>query len=114
MQQRLSLVPVDQELAHLGDAVYCYLRYLEQTRDLLTQYRKQPLSLYEEAWARWSIIDCLALERKCEAVVAEQPAFLQWAMQSLPLEHCLFVLNDANTSTRLASGWQTAGMVHAL
>ena len=51
--------------------------------------------LYEEAWARWRTIDCLALERKCEAVVAEQPAFLQWAMQSLPLEHCLFVLNDA-------------------
>ena len=94
LQQRISSMPVDQELAHLGYALYCYLRYFEQTRDLMTQYRNQPLSLYEEAWARWIIIDCLALERNGDAVVAEQPAFLQWAMQSLPLEHCLFVLND--------------------
>jgi hypothetical protein len=105
LQQRLSVMPVDQELAHLGDAVYCYLGYWEQTRDLLAQYRTQPLSPYEEAWARWRTIDCLALERKCDEVIAEQPAFLQWAMQSLPLEHCLFVLNDGTQ----AYTWVLAG-----
>jgi tetratricopeptide (TPR) repeat protein len=105
LQHRLSLRPVDQELAHLGDAVYCYLGYWEQTRDLLAHYRAQALPLYEEAWARWRTIDCLALEHKCEAVVAEQPVFLQWAMQSLPLENCLFVLNDATQ----AVCWNVAG-----
>src|SRR5579859_4735224 len=105
LQHRLSLVPVDQELAHLGETLYMYLHYWERTRDLMTQYRKQSLSLYEEAWARWTIIDCLALEGKCEVVVAQQPAFLQWAMQSLPLEHCLFVLNDGTQ----ASAWLLAG-----
>jgi hypothetical protein len=105
LQQRLSVIPVDQELAHLGTALYTYLGYWKQTHDLMTQYRTQSLPLYEEAWARWTIIDCLALERKCEAVVAEQPAFLQWAMQSLPLEHCLFVLNDGTQ----ALAWLLAG-----
>jgi len=105
LQQRLSQVPVDQELAHLGNALYLYLRAFEQTRDLLTQYRRQPLSPYEEAWARWRTIDCLALEHKNDEVVAEQSAFLQWAMQSLPLEHCLFVLNDGTQ----ASAWLLAG-----
>jgi hypothetical protein len=105
LQQRLSLVPVDQELAYLGDTLYMYLHYWEQTRDLLAQYRKQPLSLYGEAWARWRTIDCLALELKCEEVVAEQSAFLRWAMQSLPLEHCLFVLNDGTQ----ALCWNMAG-----
>src|SRR5437762_5710112 len=86
LHQHLSLMPVDQELAHLGDTLYMYLHYWEQTRDLMTEYRKQPLPLYEEAWARWTIVDCLALEQKYDAMVAEQIAFLQWAMQSLPLE----------------------------
>jgi hypothetical protein len=106
LRERIASVPlIDQELAHLGVILFDHLHQWEDVCHLLSRYRAQDLPIYEEAWARWCLIDVLALQRCCDAVVEQQPVFLQWAMQCLPLEQCLFVMND----TTQAFCWHAVG-----
>ncbi|MBV9690128.1 MAG: hypothetical protein JO202_10525 [Ktedonobacteraceae bacterium] len=96
LEDRLAIQKVDEELAHLTVAIYYPLHQWRQVRQVLSQYRKQPLSLYEEGWARWCEIDCLAMERQYGTVVKLQQDLLQWAMQLLPADQCLFAMNDSS------------------
>ncbi|MBV9688748.1 MAG: hypothetical protein JO202_03450 [Ktedonobacteraceae bacterium] len=105
LQERLRVMEVDRELAHLGNSLYTYLQKWEQIRQLLTSYRAQGLVAYEQAWAWWTVNDCLALERNCAAVVKQQRALLQWAFQHFSVDQCLFVMNDSTQ----ALCWLLAG-----
>ncbi|MBV9705837.1 MAG: hypothetical protein JO125_00325, partial [Chloroflexi bacterium] len=108
LEDHLAIQEVDEELAHITVAIYYPLHQWQRVRQVLLQYRKQrrqPLPLYEEAWARWCEIDCFAVERQCATVVKLQEGLLQWARQLLPADQCLFVMNDSSQ----ALCWLMAG-----
>lgn len=93
-QHRLAHA-LDGELAHLGVILYYHLQDYQTLFELLEEYRQQPLPLYEQAWAWWYCVDCLALLGKHASTVESQQALLSWALLHFPLEHCLFVCNDS-------------------
>lgn len=95
LQDRLQAMPLDQELVHLADALYGHLQRYEHLRKLLMDYRAQGLPSYEEAWAWWRMNDCLALQRRCLELLEQQRRLVQWALETLPAEHCLALMNDA-------------------
>lgn len=108
LEERIATGEVDEELVHLAPPVYYPLQRWQQLRQILSQYRRQALSVYEEAWARWCEIDCCAMERECALVVTLQEALFQWALQSLPPEHCLSLMNDGTQ----ALCWMMEGQQH--
>ena len=64
----------------------------------MRQYLTEPHDLDEQAWARWHLVDELALGCHHLEVVQEQQAYLHWATQVYPLSECLYVLADGTQS----------------
>jgi tetratricopeptide (TPR) repeat protein len=63
--------------------------------DLLTTYLKSDLNDEERIWSWWHLVDNLAMLRLCNKAVAQQEAYLQWAMSSnLASQDILGVMND--------------------
>lgn len=64
------------------------------TVKVLSQYLTQPLTLEEESWARWELIDNLAMLDQCEEVVTYHRDFLAWAREHLSQDRLLWVMYD--------------------
>lgn len=65
---------------------------------LVSTYLHQPLRADEEAWARWQLVDHLAMLGRCEDTVREHQALLAWARQALPPDQLPWVMHDSTQS----------------
>jgi tetratricopeptide (TPR) repeat protein len=68
------------------------------TVKVLSEYLTQPLALEEEYWARWELVDNLALLRRSEETVEKQQDFLAWTRKCLPSDRLLRVMSDGTQS----------------
>lgn len=75
---------LDTNTVHAGRNLLSWLTDRDTTISLLSRYLAQPLSPSEEAWARWHLVDDLAVARRCEEVVVHQQEFLAWARRVFP------------------------------
>ena len=62
--------------------------------ELLRHYLHEQLTVAEVAWARWQLVDHLALARLCDEAVAEQEVFVAWARACLDRDLLLWVVGD--------------------
>ncbi|HEX6538648.1 MAG TPA: hypothetical protein VF155_05665, partial [Candidatus Dormibacteraeota bacterium] len=62
--------------------------------ELLRGYLRQQLTVDEIAWARWELVDHLAMARLRGEAVAEQKAFIAWARECLDGERLPWVVCD--------------------
>jgi len=113
-EAELSCGPLTPELAHLGQALNFHLDDRPSIVHLMTSYLYQSLSVEEEAWARWELLDCTALlafpngvidPEPCRRVVAMHQDFLLWAKDQLPRDRWLWVMYDGTQ----AVCWRLAG-----
>ncbi|QBD76434.1 hypothetical protein EPA93_10595 [Ktedonosporobacter rubrisoli] len=95
LHQLLAQLPLDEEVAHLGVSLCHYLKERELPILFLSRYLQQPLSTQEEAWARWHIVDHLALSKRCIETITTQKDLLYWAQLHFPARDMLWVMNDA-------------------
>jgi tetratricopeptide (TPR) repeat protein len=109
VKQKTNDGPLDQELVELAHNLYRGLGAWEEEIALLRRYLRQGemLDTTTQAWARWHIVDCLALLERDLDVTTEQEALYQWATTVFPLEDCFFVLSDGTQ----ANCWLRAGQV---
>ncbi len=98
IQERLATTPLDTELMLLAHWVLLNTGQFDEAARVLRQYLAEPRELDEQAWARWHIVDELALGRHHHEAVQEQQAYLHWATQVYPLSECLYVLADGTQS----------------
>lgn len=75
---------LDAGTVHAGRTLLSRLTDTDTTIRLLSRYLARPLSFGEETWARWHLVDTLAIARRCEEVVARQQEFLSWARGVFP------------------------------
>jgi tetratricopeptide (TPR) repeat protein len=82
----------------------------EEEIAILRRYLQQGemLDTMTQAWARWHIVDCLALCEHDPDAIREQKALLQWTKSLFPLEECFFVLADGTQ----ANCWFRAGQTN--
>ena len=106
LQRRLDEHTVDFELVHLAQTLYSELGEYQAEIAVLRRYLAASPDPSERAWAWWHLIDCLALDNCAQEVVAEQPAFLAWALTAFPAEECFFVIADGTQ----ARAWLAAGV----
>ena len=90
----------DSEMVHRGKELLYWLGDKTEIVKLLQKYLLRPLSIQEEAWARWHLTDNLATLGKNKKAVESQKAYLNWAMRILPQSEWVI-------STRLAVGFFT-------
>ena len=64
------------------------------TVKVLSRYLTQSLTTEEESWARWELIDNLAMLHQYEEVVTNHRDFLAWARENLPQDRLLWVMYD--------------------
>jgi tetratricopeptide (TPR) repeat protein len=93
------------EIVHLALFLYQYQKTYEKAIPLLTTYLAQPLPLEEEAWARWHLIDHLALTKQDAATIAAQESLLLWAKRYASPGALLWAWMDSTQ----ASCWRRAG-----
>ena len=74
----------DPEMVHRGMELLDWLGDKTEIVKLLQKYLLRPLSIQEEAWARWHLTDNLAMLGKNKKAVESQKAYLNWATQILP------------------------------
>jgi len=94
LRKELEATGMASDVVHAAFGIYFHLRDREFTLNLLARYLALPLPVEEEAWARWNLVDTLALLRKCEEVVKAQQDFLEWARRSLEHDRLLWVMSD--------------------
>ena len=83
------------EAVHLANEVsYFFGGDKGFTVKILSQYLTQPLTVEEESWARWELIDNLAMLHQCEEAVINHRDFLAWARGHLPQDRLLWVMYD--------------------
>ena len=106
--------PLTPELAHLGHDLYFHLNDRPSIVYLMTSYLRQSLSVEEEAWARWELLDYTALlaypngeidPEPCRRVVEMHQNLLLWAKDRLPRDRWLWVMYDGTQ----AVCWRLAG-----
>jgi tetratricopeptide (TPR) repeat protein len=86
---------LETEAVHLANEVsYFFGGDKRFTVKVLSQYLTQPLTVEEDSWARWELIDNLAMLRQCEEVVTNHRDFLAWAREHLPQDRLLWVMYD--------------------
>ncbi len=103
--ERLNTIPLDTELALLGHYLYLEKGAFDECALFLRRYLALPHSLDEEAWARWHLVDALALARHCLETAQEQKQLLQFTLQHFLVEQCLFVMSDSTQ----ARCWEASG-----
>jgi tetratricopeptide (TPR) repeat protein len=109
LQQRLEQHPLNEEVVHLGVSLCHTLKEREVPLLFLSRYLRQPLTLLEEAWAKWHLVDHLALAGRCEETITTQQDLLRWALLHFPVRDVLWVMNDATQAlcwTRKEQGAQ--------
>ncbi|MDE2698344.1 MAG: hypothetical protein OXI23_05700 [Gemmatimonadota bacterium] len=74
----------DSEMVHRGMELLYWLGDKTEIVKLLQKYLLRPLSIQEEAWARWHLTDNLATLGKNKKAVESQKSYLHWAMRVLP------------------------------
>lgn len=63
--------------------------------NLLTAYLDSDLNDEEKAWSWWHLVDNLAMLHRCSEEIAQQKAYLKWAISSnIASEKILEVMND--------------------
>ncbi len=72
------------EIIHSGHALLHGLGDKQSIVDLMRSYLLQPISTEEEAWARWHLVDNLAMLRQRKEAVDTQKDYLTWALKILP------------------------------
>ena len=105
LEEQLQSGPISAELAHAGQRVYWHLGEKAPLVELLERYLTQPLPVEEAAWARWLVVDNLAMLHRHAAAVAAQREFLAWARGALPPERLCWVMQDGTQ----ALAWVAAG-----
>jgi hypothetical protein len=76
LDEQARAATLEPEVMRCAEYIYNQLGDRESMLALLQRYLDQPLSVDEEAWARWHTVDHLALLRRCEEAVEAQQAFL--------------------------------------
>jgi hypothetical protein len=84
LQEQLQQSCWEPHIVHSGFALLHRLGDYSAITDLLSRYLLQSLSVDEEAWARWHLIDNVALCGRCEAAVAGHREFLRRAQEVFP------------------------------
>ncbi|MBC8104260.1 MAG: sigma-70 family RNA polymerase sigma factor [Cytophagales bacterium] len=85
LEDRLSdSTPLDPETARSGDSLLSLVGENGVRADLMRRYQTQPLSVSEEAWARYSQINALSGTDRWEETVAEQDSMYLWAAAAFP------------------------------
>lgn len=95
--------PLDSGAMRAAQRVCARLREREVLAALLARYLAQPLPDEEHAWARWLLVDNLALLRRHEEAVREQRDFLVWARAHLAPERLFWVMHDATQALSWAA-----------
>jgi len=95
--------PLLAETVRAGQQLYYQLREREALVALLTRYLAQPLAVEEHVWARWLLVDNLALLRRHEDTVEAQRDFLAWARAHLPAERLFWVMRDSTQALSWAA-----------
>ena len=86
---------LEAEAVHLANEVSLFFGGDKKfTVKVLSQYLNQPLTTEEESWARWELVDNLAMLLQCEEVVTRHQDFLAWARENLPQDRLLWVMYD--------------------
>lgn len=80
----------------LQDRVEIMRRYLESD---------QPKSLEDRFWAKWELVDNLALLKQYKSMIEEQKSFFAWVQQHMSPDHLLRVMYDSTQ----AIGWVEEG-----
>jgi tetratricopeptide (TPR) repeat protein len=93
--ERESSSAIDANLARVGARLYFHLGDLPRAVDLLRRYLNQELPLEDEFWARWELVDKLAMQRRCPEAVAAQRSFFEWARERFGPDRLLQVMSDA-------------------
>ena len=93
--QQLHNKSIGKEAAHfVNEMSYLFGSDKDFTIKVLSQYLTQLLDVEEESWARWHLVDNLAMLRHCEEVVEMHKEFLLWARKNLPIDQLLWVMHD--------------------
>ncbi len=82
------------EAVHNAFSIHLQLRNNERRIEILQTYLGKGLSPEEEAWARWNLVDGLALARRCDEVVSAHIDFFEWAKTNIDPEEWLWVMYD--------------------
>ncbi|GHO83300.1 hypothetical protein [Dictyobacter formicarum] len=105
LQERLNQPTLDEEVVHLGIILCHKLKERETPIRFLSRYLTQSLPLSEGTWAKWELVDHLALAHRYEEMIKTQKEFLHWALRNTPLQDICRVMNDATQ----ALGWVALG-----
>ncbi|GCE49845.1 hypothetical protein EI42_05862 [Thermosporothrix hazakensis] len=95
IEAALQAESLESNVVHLAVKLHSICKEYEQALLLLRRYKQQALSREEEAWARWEIVDHLALLKRYEETVREQYTLIQWAEQHFPPEKRLWTVTDS-------------------
>ena len=117
VQERLATIPLDTELLLLAHWAFLQNGQFDEAATLLRQYLAEPRELDEQAWAKWHLVDELALGRYHLEAVQEQQEYLHWATQVYPPSSCLYVLADgtqARSWFRIGKGREWLSMLDDL
>ena len=104
VEANLEQTDMAAEAVHNAFGLYWLLRDRESALDLLRDYLKRELRVSEEAWARWNLVDHLALLRRSDDLHEAHRDFLAWAHDHLPAERLPWVVHDATQALRWFAG----------
>lgn len=99
----------DHEQIYRGLLITRYSGQRQPFVALVSTYLQVPLPADEEAWARWQLVDHLAMLGRCEDTVREHQALLAWARLALPPDQLPWVMHDSTQSFC----WARAGQLDA-
>jgi len=95
IEHQLYNKSIEKEAVHIASEMsYFFGGDKNLTVKILSQYLSQSLDIKEESWARWHLVDNLAMLRHCEKAVEEHQKFLSWARKNLPVDRLLWVMHD--------------------
>jgi len=105
VEERLREQDLDTALLCLAEAVYRHRAEPEPLIAVLARYLAAARPPADEAWARWHLVDNLALLRRCTEMITAQQRLVQWAEPMFGVASCLWVMNDGTQ----ARCWVTTG-----
>lgn len=105
IKRELKKTDMNTDSVHDAFGLYFLLQDREATLNLLQCYLTRPLPIVEQAWARWNLVDTLALMRRCDELVPTHKDFLEWAQRELEPDRLFWVMEDGTQ----ALGWFHGG-----
>jgi hypothetical protein len=107
LKKQIEEGPFDMDLLILSVWIHNWMGEFDESCQILERFLSTPRSFSEIAFARWQIVDNLALAKHHAECIAEQKAFYTFACNHPPPEQCLFVLSDGTQ----AQSWQEMGLI---